>query len=134
MQTRQKNYWDDPRAEDSHVVSTVIVRVVDDTTKLPLAGVMFKLLRDGRPLAVAITGPGGSFHLDHLITGEYELVEASPAHGYLQSPFSVRISISDSGRVCLDGIPANCAVLERHRSCSPSPRGSGTIELLENPQ
>ena len=112
MQSRE-NYDAIPKCPSAEVM---LFHVVDSRTKEPLAGTVFELIHKNRAAMIATTGKSGSFSLERLHPGDYELVETTAASGYLPMDKNVNIKVSECGCAAINGIPANCIVLENTRA------------------
>ena len=66
---------------------TLVGTVSDSTSRAPLAAVLVNLsLSDGDVVRSALTGPGGTFRIDALAPGEYDVQASLPGWQALLSP------------------------------------------------
>lgn len=76
---------------------------IDDCSNIGISGAVFTLLFKGEPIASATSDSSGYVHFESIPPGSYDLVETTPAPGYLSNTTKHRVVIEEDGQILVDG-------------------------------
>lgn len=91
------------------VIPTVTLKItkLDATDQTKLAGVVFKLEKDGSTIGTQTTGTDGIATFAELKAGSYTLTETKTAEGYSLLKSAITVVIANDGTATVDGNNAN---------------------------
>ncbi len=95
------------RVGNSKNTASFAATKTDAATGSPLAGAVFELRQDGRPVCSVISDPAGSLVFSGLVPGTYALIETQPPAGYQSDGTAHNVVVAADFSVTVDGLPAS---------------------------
>jgi len=92
--------------------ASFLIRKIDVTTGLPLAGVTFTLFQGNTEIAIEVTNENGEVRFSDLSPGEYQLEETIGLPGYQETTNLVTITIQSAVEIYMNGVLTNELTLE----------------------